>query len=454
MIRAVVAILLIVTALAFRPDRALQVATGNVALTLCSEVFVSGLPADLVYAQSLAPNPGLRLLGPLLRHKIDRTHRAVDATWAGLFASRATYRGAAGCRLTYGESPKPAVVVTPPSLRRDALAGPSPVQTDNPALIAALDHVFVEPAHPPHRWVRAVVIVQHGKIVAERYAPGVAVDTPLLGYSASKTAINALVGVLVRHGRLDVTAPAPVAAWKDGDPRRAITLDNLLRMTSGLRVEERDTGFDPTSRMMFIEPDMAAYAASRQLKAKPGERFEYASPNTLIAAAIVRQQVGGSRADVLNFARRELFDPLGMRGVVFETDAAGTPIGSTRMLAPARDWARLGLLYLHDGVADGRRILPEGWVAYSTRATLGSDYGAGLWTNDSENANARGRVRGGMPRDAYFASGRLGQRIYVMPSQDLVIVRMGATWSEDFDIEGDLRLIREAIAALEPAPRP
>ncbi|MBR7619770.1 serine hydrolase [Phenylobacterium sp. 20VBR1] len=453
-IRIVTATLLTAAALIFRPDRAIQGATGNVAQTLCSEVFVSGLPEARVYAQSLAPNPGLRLLGPLLRHKVDRTDRAVEASWAGLFASRSTYRGAAGCRLAYGRPPEPAPLLAPPTLRTDSLAGPAPVETENPVLKAALDHIFAEPAKPPHRWVRAVVIVHHGRIVAERYAPGIGVDTPLLGYSASKTAINALVGVLVRQGRLEVDAPAPVAAWKPGDPRRAITLDNLLRMTSGLAVEETDTGFDPTSQMLFVEPDMAAFAASRRLKTKPGERFDYASPNTLLVASIIRQKVGGSETDVLNFARRELFDPVGMRGVVFETDAAGTPIGSTRMLAPARDWARLGLLYLHDGVVDGRRILPEGWVAWSTRPTLGSDYGAGLWTNAGDAPNAKGRVRAGMPRDAYFASGRLGQRIYVLPSQDLVIVRMGATWSPDFDIAGDLRLIRETIAALEPVPRP
>lgn len=439
--------LLILAASVYRPDRAVRTATGSVAQTLCTETFVSGLPPEQVYAQALAPSPGLRLLGPLLHHRVDLAGGQAVADWAGLFSATAYHRPGFGCRLTHGATvgapPRPA----PPPAPADDLAGPV-VATGDPALRAAVDRVFTEPSSGPHRWVHAVVVVQHGQIVAERYAPGVGVDTPLLGYSVSKTAINALVGVLVRQGRLKVDAPAPVPAWGQGDPRRAITLDALLRMTSGLSVEENDSGFDPTSRMLFVEPDMAAFAERRRLKSRPGERFEYASPNTLIASAIVRRAAGGDEADVLAFARRELFDPLGMRGVVFETDAAGTPVGSTRMLAPARDWARLGLLYLHDGKVGDRRILPEGWVAYSTRATLGSAYGAGLWVNDSPDPGAQGRVRHGMPRDAYFASGRLGQRIYVMPSQDLVIVRLGKTWMEDFDIRGDVRLINEVIAAL------
>jgi CubicO group peptidase (beta-lactamase class C family) len=192
---------------------------------------------------------------------------------------------------------------------------------------------------------------------------------------------------------------------------------------------------------------MAAFAEGSALKRPPGTVWEYASPNTLIVSRIVKDAVGGTEAGVLDFARRELFGPLGMRSVVFETDAAGTPVGSTSMLASARDWARLGLLYLNDGVAGVRRLLPEGWVEYSKRSTLGSPYGAGLWTNDSTDEGARGRIRAGMPADGFFATGRLGQRIYIMPSQRLVIVRMGVTQQPDAAIIGDIRLIRDVIAA-------
>ena len=232
-------------------------------------------------------------------------------------------------------------------------------------------------------------MLHDGRVVAERYAPGYGIDTPLLGWSMTKSVINALVGILVRQGRLSVAGPAPVPAWRDpSDPRHAITVEQLMRMTSGLALDETNTGFDPSSRMLSTEPDMAGFAESASLQAPPGTRYHYSSPSTLILSRIVRDAVGGRAEDVRRFAARELFAPLGMRGVTLEFDAAGTPVGSSYMYATARDWARFGLLYANDGVAGGRRILPEGWVGYSASPTPGSrdGYGAGFFTN-------RGRER-------------------------------------------------------------
>jgi CubicO group peptidase (beta-lactamase class C family) len=274
-----------------------------------------------------------------------------------------------------------------------------------------------------------------------------------LGYSASKSIVNALVGVLVQQGRLKVDAPAPVAAWSGADdPRGKITLDNLLRMTSGLAIAQTGSGFDPASRMLYTEGDMAGYAESAALQEPPGAAMRYSDASTLIVSRIVRDAAGGSGADAQTFAKRELFGPLGMTSVVMETDAVGTPVGSTSFLASARDWARLGLLYLNDGVLGGRRILPEGWVRYSVTPTLGTSYGAGFWTNAGRDGPALGRIGAGMPCDAFFASGNLGQRVYVMPSDRLVIVRMGVTQQPDYDIRGDLRLIREVLAAAGSPP--
>jgi len=435
----------------FRPDRALQVATGVVAATLCSEVFVSEQEPDQVYTQALLPTPGLKLLARRMHYTVDRAQKEVRADWAGYFASRAVDRGSAGCRLVPADAPVPPAPILAPIATAALLpdiAGPDLVAPADPALAAALDHVFAEPeAGPPH-WVKAVVVVKDGRVIAERYAPGIGIDTPLLGYSASKTTINALVGILVGQGKLKVDAPAPVAGWADpADPRHAITLDNLLRMTSGLAAEESDDGFDPTSRMLYIKPDMAGFAERAGLKRPPGTVWEYASPNTLILSRIVKDAVGGTETDVLNFARHDLFGPLGMRSVVFETNSTGTPVCSTNMLASARDWARLGLLYLNDGVVGGERLFPAGWVAYSRRSTLGTSYGAGLWTNDGPSEDAQDRIAAGMPADGFYASGRLGQRVYVMPSQQLVIVRLGITQQLGFGMGGDLRLIREVIAA-------
>jgi CubicO group peptidase (beta-lactamase class C family) len=203
--------------------------------------------------------------------------------------------------------------------------------------------------------------------------------------------------------------------------------------------------------MLLTEPDMAGFAEAAALAAPPGTRYHYSSPSTLILSRIIRDAVGGRAEDVRRFAERELFAPLGMRGVTLEFDATGTQVGSTYMYATARDWARFGLLYAADGVAGGRRILPQGWVDYSASPTAGSQdgYAAGFFTNRGESEFARLRVRGGMPADSFFASGTQGQRIVVAPARRLVVVRLGRSqdW-ETFDIRGVIRLVADVDRAL------
>ncbi len=435
-----------------RPDRmldqGLRVGAAVVAQTLCSEVFVAGLDPARVEAEELAPQAGLLRR---LRVDVDRRHRRVTASWGGHFASVASVSGTRpdlGCGL--GAAPAPGAARAARAAEADAVV-PSEGPVVAPAtegLRLALDRAFAEPHPRRPRHVRAIVIYRDGRLVAERYAAGIGPETRLLGYSLSKSAINAMLGVLVRDGRLQVTERAPIAAWASPrDPRHAITIEQLMRMTSGLALEESDSGFDPVSRMLFLEPDMAAFASRAPLKAPPGTAWEYTSGNTLLLSSIIRDAVGGHAADVLAWARRELFTPLGMHHVTIEFDAAGTPIGSTRVLASARDWARLGQLYLDDGECGGRRILPPGWVRFSTTPTLASDYGAGFWVNAGAAPHARGRVRAGMPGDSFFGSGLFGQRLVVIPSQRLVIARLGATVDPpDFDIEGLERLVTDVIA--------
>jgi CubicO group peptidase (beta-lactamase class C family) len=430
----------------YRPDIAVKVGTASISQTLCDEIFVSGLDANRVFAEDIKPQRGLRTLLKRLRYTVDMQRQQVVTTWAGRSTSVATYRKGYGC--TQGDADGLGAAPDFPSVAPSG--DPTmPITPVDPRLTEALDRAFAEPPQPPYRRVRAIVVMRDGNIIAERYAQGIGPDTPLLSYSVSKSVINALIGILVREGKLNLYTPAPVQAWSSpGDPRHAITLDQLLRMTSGLNLEESDSGVDPVSRMLFHERDMAAYAEKAKLIAKPGETWEYTSGNTLIASAILRDAVGGHAADVLRFAHSELFDPVGMRHVTMEFDDAGTPIGSARILASARDWARFGELYLNDGVVDGKRILPEGWVAYSTRPTLDSPYGSGFWVNAGQHPDARGRVRAGMPADAYFASGLFGQRVVIVPSQRLVIVRFGITIDPpNFDIHGLTRLVADVIAA-------
>ena len=436
----------------YRPDRAIRVATGVVAHNVCSKTFVSGLDPQTVFSETIARD-GLHRLRGVLNFQIDRTGRTVDASVAGMLGSRAAFHDGLGCVLRHG-SREPYVLKSdiealkipksPPLLGE--MAGPDLVAPSEPALKAALDHAFEEPAEPPFRRTKAVVVVHDGKVIAERYAAGIGVDTPLPGFSLTKSVVNALIGILTQQGRVTPSMPAPVPEWR-GDLRREIEVEHLLRMTTGLALDETNSGFDPSSQMVYLRDDMAGSVVNAAVIAPPGTRWAYSSATTQLLARIIRDAAGGPE-QTLAFAWRELFHPLGMRHVTLEFDATGTLLGSSYMSASARDWARFGLLYLNDGILGGKRILHEDWVDFSAAATLDTDYGAGFWTNRSKHIDARGRVRLGIPRDAFFASGDLGQRIVIMPSHRLVIVRLGDSVDPTGDISGLGRLVREVIAAM------
>lgn len=437
----------------YRPDRAIRVATGYVAHNVCSKTFVSGLDPQTIYYEAI-DREGIRSLRAVLGYQLDREVRSVDVSTLGLFASHAVFRDGFGCVLIHG-SQQPYLLKSdlealktpkaPPLLPE--IAGPAVVEPSDPALRAALDHAFEEPAEPPFRRTKAVVVVRNGRVIAERYARGIGIDTPLLGFSMTKSVVSALIGIMTQQGLTSPSLPAPIPEWHaPSDPRREIEVGHLLRMTSGLALDETNSGFDPSSQMVFLRDDMAAFAVQARSIAPPGTRWHYSSATTEILARIIRDAVGGPER-TLAFAWRELFNPLGMRTVTLEFDAAGTLQGTSYMLASARDWARFGLLYLYDGEVGGKRILHEDWVDYSAAATLDTDYGAGFWTNRSDHRNAMGRVRAGIPRDAFFASGDLGQRVVILPSQHIVVVRLGDATDPTGDIRGLARLVKEVIAA-------
>jgi CubicO group peptidase (beta-lactamase class C family) len=340
------------------------------------------------------------------------------------------------------------------------IAGPEVVAPTPEGLRAAIDRAFTEPEGKPTRLTHAVVIVHDGRVVAERYAEGFGVDTPVHGWSATKSVNNALLGILVRQGKLRMDEPAPVAAWQGpGDRRHAITSDQLLRMQSGLDLGDSlsasfSTAWDTSARMAFNEPDMAGFAGSASLLAAPGTRWSYANGNPAILARILRDRVGGRAVDVLRFARRELFGPLGIRRATLELDATGTPIAGAFMFATPREWARFGMLFLADGVVGGTRILPEGWVRYSTTPTPSAPvgYGAGWWINQGESRGARFRREHGMPADAFMAQGIYGQTVVVVPSERLVIARFGTTYDLRMAMIDVCRLTADVVAALhDPA---
>jgi CubicO group peptidase (beta-lactamase class C family) len=433
-----------------RPGDAARVMTGFVSHTVCSKVFVSRRDPEQVYAEMTEATAGAWLVGWGLDVRVDRARGQVETTLFGGARARAQFYPGIGCMLEHGAS---AAWVASAGMATNAKTLEPPVETRNPVIAAALERVFAEDGST-RKNTKAVVVMKDGRIIAERYAQDHGTDTPILGFSATKSIINALTGILVRDGRLKLDAPAPIAQWQTpGDPRGAITLNHLIRHTAGLALGSSlmaslGSAWDPVNRMKFIERDMAAFAADAKLETEPGSTWNYHDGNTVLQARIVTDAVGGKPADVLRFAQRELFGPLGMRHVTMEFDAAGTPEGSSQMLASARDWARFGQLFADDGMVGEQRILPRGWVDYSASPTPGAfvGYGAGFWTNRDDSFGAQYRIKHGMPREAFMAKGQFGQYVVVVPSERLVVARFGVTGGMN-DVEGVSRFVREVIEA-------
>jgi CubicO group peptidase (beta-lactamase class C family) len=269
-----------------------------------------------------------------------------------------------------------------------------------------------------------VVVVHRGRIVAERYAPGITPTTPLPGWSMSKSVVGALAGTLVGLGLWRLDAPVPLAAWRrPGDPRAAITLEHLLAMSSGLEFEEAyRSPLSDVNLMLWAGGDAGGYAAAKRLAYPPGAHWQYASGTTNVLAAAMRETLGPAYA---GYPRRALFAPLRMSSAVLEPDASGTFVGSSLMFATARDWARFGLLFANDGLWNGARVLPEGWVRYSATPAAAAEarnYGAHWWLKLDRPPGAPPVT---LPPDVFHAAGHGGQFVTVVPSRALVVVRLG-----------------------------
>jgi CubicO group peptidase (beta-lactamase class C family) len=450
LIAAVLLLTLVIGMLIFRPDRAVRAAVGLTAHSLCSATSIEGADPDATFREMLQPMLGAAM-ARLIRYHVDRAQGTVSVSFVGLIHAAARATPGYGCRIEYHANlpiPSSSRISEPASVSNAFDSQPVIVAAD-PAIAFAINQIFTEVPGQPIKDVKAVVVVRNGRIIAEHYGPGIGVETPLLSYSVAKSFTNALLGVLVRQGRLHVDQLLAVPEWSGpGDPRGKITLEDLLRMQSGLDVAETGNGFDPVSQMEFCQSDMAGFAAEHPLKRPPGTEWEYSSANTLILDRVLGDVVGGGAAGMRRFAQRELLEPLHMSGVTMEFDGRGVFVGSSYMYTSARAYARFGQLYLDDGLtSEGHRILPEGWVAWSRRSSLGAPYGAGFWTNDSSSSTAVWRVARGFPKDGFFASGILGQRIYIVPSERLVVVRFGYSRPPDFGIADDMALIRTAIRA-------
>jgi CubicO group peptidase (beta-lactamase class C family) len=429
-----------------------DVACGYKSKVLCTAIFASGRRLDPQYADEIAAD-SYWILRPF-RARVDASSAAVTTSLAGLRPRTAVYREGFGATLLDRRADPERIGLhergrTSGRATLSRSACPVPLRAAiRPEVQAVVDRAFQEPTPSRLRRTHAVVVVQDGQIVAERYARDVGAETPLPGWSMAKGVLSALVGILVQEGRLSLDTHELLPLWRPPDPRAAISLEDLLRMRSGLRFAEvYSNPWSDVVKMLFTLPDAATYAASRPLSATPGSVWSYSSGTTNILSAIVRQAVGES--EYASWPRRALFDRLGMPSAVVEPDASGTFVFSSFMLATARDWARYGQMWVDGGRCGDGAILSQEWIRFSTTPTPQSAdgaYGAHWWLKLNAEIGGGTPAAASIAGDAFFAIGHEGQTLTVIPSRRLVIVRLGtAIYIDAWNQAEFVASIQEAI---------
>ena len=412
----------------------LPIITGYAAKNLASDVFVSGRePAD-VEALDLHFS-----FIKFTRNKVDFENKTVTSRflWG---KSVAAYRDGYGVTLLRGK--KAAALQAEKYPLAPEAEGPDFLEPGDSALTARLAPIAkaLVDDHAYNGTPFAFVVLHEGKVVAERYREGLNARTRLLSWSMAKSFTNALAGVMCGDGLVDVFAPTGIPEWQ-GDERAAITLNDLMQMQSGLQWNEDYGNRSDVNLMLHREKDMGLFAIDKPLEHKPGTFWYYSSGSTNIVMRYLRGKFASDK-EFLTYYRERVFAPLGIRNAVFEPDMSGTPVGSSYLYVTAREYASFGQLYLGDGVFQGRRILPEGWVEYSvTPASASNDgYGAFFWLN-------KDKFWPDIPEDMFNCQGHDGQEIFIIPSKDLVVVVLGYSPKPDRVVDWNA-LVKDIISQL------
>jgi CubicO group peptidase (beta-lactamase class C family) len=425
-----------------KPPDLLRVGASYSAKIVCSNVFLAGRDAEEVLRTDVQA-PGVSLL-KLMRVSVDQPHGVVRAGLLGFIGhGLAEYRRGTGCTAlpdgkldvaVAGEIPaaNSAAMANSATPGRSTLASGTPSAAAPEALWPEGTQVDLNPAYQSllsndalaGPGMRGVVVISQGRVVAERYAPGFTKETPLLGWSMSKTVTAALVGLLVKDGKLSLEQ---AGLWPAGDGRERIRIADLLAMSSGLRFNEEYGAVSDVTRMLYLVPDTAGFARAQPLIHPVGEVWSYSSGTANIVSRLVQDTGGGP-----NFVQERLFKPLRMQSAVIEPDEYGTFVGSSYMYATARDWARFGQFLLQNGEWQGQSLLPAGYVdtMASPVAASAGEYGHGfvwLWGSDPVTPGKNPDTAFGIPADTFYLSGHDGQTVSVIRSRQLVIVRLGLT---------------------------
>lgn len=316
---------------------------------------------------------------------------------------------------------------------------------DYDQLNAAVEGAFLNSHADIKTNTRAVVVVQNGQIITEKYAEGYTAKTPQVGWSMTKSVTSTLYGIMQKKGMVDVSKPTGYADWQ-ADERAKITYNDLIQMNAGLVWDEVYSNVSTATKMIYNHANMGAYAASQMAQYAPGTHWKYSSGTTNILTLLMRQKLGDEA--YYKFAQNELFNKIGVTSAVIEPDAAGNFVASSYMWASAEDWARMGLLYLNEGNWFGEQIIDSSWVAYAQELapnTPRGEYGGQFWLNKGEEGNSANRFLPSVSTELYMMRGYEGQRVYILPSKNLVVVRLGQEKKGGFDEDTFLSNVVKSI---------
>jgi CubicO group peptidase (beta-lactamase class C family) len=421
------------------PGDALEHHTAGFAKILCSAVFMTGLDPDFAAENVGYFTSPYEERARVTKREVDREKRAVHLTLPSGVVRTAVYTGDQGCvALPIGrdapyytpveiESSLPDPSTTPWPMGDVLPDGPLPPELDSEKVAAAVEAAF----DPPEGMTAAFVVTWKGRLIGERYGDGITMHTPLESWSMGKSLTATLMGILIQQGVYRLDQPAPIPEWQgEGDPRAAIRIQDLLRMSSGLRFRApQDPEADPSlgyfdhHYVYTGTVNSFEWAATRPQQWPPNTVGRYRNSDPVLVNYLVRLGVEGRGEDYLSFPTRALFDKIGIRNLTPETDPYGNFLLQGYELGSGRDWARLGNLYLQDGVWNGERILPEGYaefvstVAPAWEADGRPIYGGFFWINGEESLP--------IPKEAYYMAGAGGQYTIIIPSHDLVVARLG-----------------------------
>jgi CubicO group peptidase (beta-lactamase class C family) len=398
-----------------------KVAVGLGAKIACSGQYITGLNEAEIVEDLAGYSPATRLLN------LHYSENQVSASFLGMAEATAIYRGNLGCTLEHDQGTASLDEVNVPELANSILPWPAGenVTTIDPKVQRLLDQIMQDD-NANGLDTRALLVVKSGKILAETYATGFDESTPFLGWSMGKSLTSIMVGNLHRLGKVSVEQRNLFPEWSD-KLRAEISLENLLHMSSGLAFSETYIPGTDSTRMLFIEAGAADFAIDKPLEYPPGEHFSYASGTTNILMRYVYDKVGGTPQHLVDYFYKDIARPLGLANTVFEPDANGVMVGSSYIYASARDWARMGQVMVGGGRINDRQILDLDWVKSASSGNSSANdgrYGYQFWLNSGEHKSLRWPI---LPQDSYAMMGNRQQKVFIIPSLNIVIVRLGWT---------------------------